>query len=330
MRICWIGTLPLCMALTGCQLVSNAYHNLSYEVKLSSAEVQEHGYYEKLALASWQETVQGDDCREIPKDYERGFKDGFIDFVEFGGSGKPPSVPPKCYWEPQYRTPDGAAAIQAWYAGFRQGVAVAQRSGYRRWVTLPTAQSTQGVGGHPGVPPQPCPGEPGPIEIQQGATTTHGNPPPPSSQPPSSAATTLGASSGASSGAGSGAASRDFPPSNDPLSGDPTAHGAHKNAISRDIPWSNVQPSGDARLPIEAGAGSMPQDVPPLVAQMPVDPAGPGAADQGAIPQGAIPQTSLSLRIRFGTPAPAELAEPAEPFGRIVPAEPTEPRRSPF
>jgi hypothetical protein len=76
------------------------------------------------------------------KDYAEGFKDGFIDYLQFGGSGQPPYAPPKRYWGPNYRTPEGYRAIEDWFAGFRHGVTAAKESGYRPWVTLPSASTT--------------------------------------------------------------------------------------------------------------------------------------------------------------------------------------------
>ena len=137
----WLGALALCI-LTGCHLANNAVHNLTYEAKLATAEIQEQCNYEKLARASWQTVRANEDCRGVPKDYAQGFKDGFVDYLQFGGSGRPPFVPPKRYWGPRHRTLEGYRAVEAWYAGFRHGVEAAHHSGYRQWVTLPSAHTT--------------------------------------------------------------------------------------------------------------------------------------------------------------------------------------------
>jgi hypothetical protein len=154
MWIRWLGTFALCTLPMGCQLASNAVHNVSYEAKLTAAEVLDRCKYEKLARASW-ECVQREDRRTFSADYADGFKDGFVDYLQFGGSGQPPYVPPKQYWGRRFRTPEGHQAVEEWFAGFRHGVAAAQQAGYREWVTVPTAQSTETP---PGLPSGAVPG----------------------------------------------------------------------------------------------------------------------------------------------------------------------------
>src|SRR5947207_1402939 len=40
-------------------------------------------------------------------DWERGFKDGFADYLYAGGTGLPPPLPPREYWTTAYETPGG-------------------------------------------------------------------------------------------------------------------------------------------------------------------------------------------------------------------------------
>lgn len=72
-------------------------------------------------------------------DYERGYKDGFTDYLDFGGCGEPPPVPPRRYWKNAYQTPEGHQAIQDWFAGFRNGVSDAEASGWRHFATVPSS-----------------------------------------------------------------------------------------------------------------------------------------------------------------------------------------------
>jgi hypothetical protein len=48
-----------------------------------------------------------------------------------------PPVPPNRYRRKEYMTPEGAAAIEEWYAGFRHGAATAMASGLRNLVVIP-------------------------------------------------------------------------------------------------------------------------------------------------------------------------------------------------
>ena len=144
--------------MTGCQLAGNAVKNVNYEFELATAEILERCNYEKLAQASWQ-TLRPP--QTVPKEYAQGFKDGFVDYLQFGGSGQPPYVPPKRFWGPHYRTPEGYQANENWFAGFHLGTAMAQQSGYRKWVTLPSAPPTA-------LPPPvlpPAPVQPVPVPV---------------------------------------------------------------------------------------------------------------------------------------------------------------------
>jgi len=72
--------------------------------------------------------------------YHDGFVDGFLDYVEAGGTGEPPYLPPFRYRLTRYRTSaDGEAVTEAWYAGFRDGSGAARVSGLRElnYVPLP-------------------------------------------------------------------------------------------------------------------------------------------------------------------------------------------------
>jgi hypothetical protein len=71
------------------------------------------------------------------KPFYEGFLEGFIDYVEAGGTGEPPYLPPFRYRLSEHRTTEGHAAIQDWYAGFRQGAAAARASGLRELNCVP-------------------------------------------------------------------------------------------------------------------------------------------------------------------------------------------------
>lgn len=84
----------------------------------------------------WSEFCQNSD-KSFPKAYHRGFVEGFVDYVEAGGNGEPPYLPPFRYRLTLFRTPDGVAAIEDWYAGFRHGAAIAKESGLREYSYVP-------------------------------------------------------------------------------------------------------------------------------------------------------------------------------------------------
>ncbi|QDS96938.1 hypothetical protein [Adhaeretor mobilis] len=71
--------------------------------------------------------------------YETGFKDGFVDYVYAGGSGEPPAIPPRKYWNVGVRSSGGSAEATDWFAGFRSGSQVAHNEGYREQALVPAS-----------------------------------------------------------------------------------------------------------------------------------------------------------------------------------------------
>jgi hypothetical protein len=92
-----------------------------------------------LAEESWRSFQQNSPGTHFSKDFGSGYVFGFADYVEKGGSGNPPVVPPLRYRKVRYETPEGHQQIADWFAGCRAGVAAAMASGYRQNVILPMA-----------------------------------------------------------------------------------------------------------------------------------------------------------------------------------------------
>lgn len=93
---------------------------------------------ERRAAEAWEQLCQSSG-RKHSDPYGDGFREGFVDYVEAGGTGEPPYLPPFRYRLTKYRTADGVQVIESWYAGFRHGAAVARESGLRElnYVPLP-------------------------------------------------------------------------------------------------------------------------------------------------------------------------------------------------
>ncbi len=81
------------------------------------------------------------ECEPFSVDEQCGFLDGFADYLDAGGNGNPPPLPPRRYWRTEHENPDGYQAMQDWYRGYAQGAAAAQASGYRELVTICTSDS---------------------------------------------------------------------------------------------------------------------------------------------------------------------------------------------
>jgi hypothetical protein len=128
--------------------------NLAYESALQTDNVLTCLRNRRLANEAWTQAQGADPGHGYSKDYARGFTDGFADYLDTGGCGGPPPLPARRYWLLHYRTPQGHAAINDWFAGFQHGVAAAQESGYRRWVTVPSPAPGPEIL-HPPPPPPP-------------------------------------------------------------------------------------------------------------------------------------------------------------------------------
>ena len=92
--------------------------------------------YRELALQVWQqEALHWPEMAALP-DYTLGFRDGFVDYVYAGGTGEPPPVPPRHFWNVALRAPDGRQRVAQWFAGYRHGARAARDGGFRQLGTV--------------------------------------------------------------------------------------------------------------------------------------------------------------------------------------------------
>jgi len=59
----------------------------------------------RLARRAWDEARRSHPEEEYSADFAAGFKDGFADYLESGGNGQPPAVPPFRDRLARYQTP---------------------------------------------------------------------------------------------------------------------------------------------------------------------------------------------------------------------------------
>lgn len=129
----------LAVFLPGCTVCQNARRTLFSEPSQYSWKAdRRHSIkaYRAWADLAWSQQISASSEMPFSCDYEAGFKDGFVDFVYAGGSGEPPPVPPRQYWNLDHRTPQGRAGAEDWFAGFRHGAQVARTDGYREQATI--------------------------------------------------------------------------------------------------------------------------------------------------------------------------------------------------
>ena len=132
-----------CLLSSGCNGVfQNAFHTLIVEPFQYGAHVDRHVTSQRnfeLAQRTWDEMQASAPDQEVSADYEHGFKDGYVDYLDAGGTCEPPPVPPRKYWNDTYRSPGGKQSINDWFAGFRDGATMARDGGYRELVTVPSS-----------------------------------------------------------------------------------------------------------------------------------------------------------------------------------------------
>jgi len=84
-------------------------------------------------------------------DFADGFRAGYADYLESGGPGCPPAVPPLRYRRRDHLNPEGHARVRDYFEGFKTGTDVAATGGRRPYLTVPVLMSDP-------PPPGPLPG----------------------------------------------------------------------------------------------------------------------------------------------------------------------------
>jgi hypothetical protein len=128
-------------SLSGCSVYDKIIHNAIIDPAHYDRYSDKLGRCVRdkcLAEEAWDE-ICARDGDVYSRHYYRGFMDGFTDYLDAGGSGDPPPLPPRSYWRLYYQTPEGHEAIQDWFSGFRHGADVARASGVRDLVTVPVS-----------------------------------------------------------------------------------------------------------------------------------------------------------------------------------------------
>jgi hypothetical protein len=128
------GLLLACA--TGCGVFRSGTEVLTTTTVQAVSDCLEQHRNRQWADGVWDDLIAHNPGIAPSADYERGFKAGFADYLYRGGPVELPALPPWRYRWLKYRSPEGAAAVRDWFAGYRYGAAVVRDSGLRRWVTV--------------------------------------------------------------------------------------------------------------------------------------------------------------------------------------------------
>ncbi|HEX2473432.1 MAG TPA: hypothetical protein VHK01_01725, partial [Lacipirellulaceae bacterium] len=129
-----IALVACCVSAMGCTICQQARRTLWQEPAAYSWKHDRRRSAEAYLL--WANAELAEEASRCPDlfgdpDYIMGFRDGFVDFVWAGGTGEPPPIPPRQFWNVMLRSPNGKARANLWFDGYRHGAAVARDGGYR-------------------------------------------------------------------------------------------------------------------------------------------------------------------------------------------------------
>lgn len=125
----WVAMLLL--AVSGCSSINDCI--VDYEM-----DCRNH----ILAQKAWGEWSWCYDELDHPWHFAKGFKDGYRAILE-GDSGCQPTLPPKCYWKPQFQNATGRSMTNAWFDGYAHGALAAQKDGYGNLQQIPISPTAR-------------------------------------------------------------------------------------------------------------------------------------------------------------------------------------------
>lgn len=124
-------TACLLPVLTGCGSV----RNLTSDTRLAYSQFCVEHDLRKCARVAWQTVRTQHPRRAFTDEFRDGFLDGYVDYLDRGGS-PPPAVPPLKYVrDKKYFTPEGHCLFRDYSLGFKYGTDVAIASGRREFLT---------------------------------------------------------------------------------------------------------------------------------------------------------------------------------------------------
>lgn len=129
--------LPL-LCFTGCSWLPFAVDNAVGTPVTVIHEYKFKQQCKKLAELAWETACQEPSHRlHRSSEYEKGFKAGFIDYLDCNGNGEPPGTLPRHLRNPVLRNAEQQQDIFDWIAGFRHGASVASQEQWRTRIVVP-------------------------------------------------------------------------------------------------------------------------------------------------------------------------------------------------
>ncbi len=129
--------IGLSFASSGCGIIEYTAINAAILPARCINQCRARIHEREAADHAWKQVAQSCPDGQYSVDYEKGFKRGFVQYLDRNGDGQPPGAPPACYRCLHGETPAGVQAVRDWYAGYNHGARVAQETGIRSWIVVP-------------------------------------------------------------------------------------------------------------------------------------------------------------------------------------------------
>lgn len=132
-----VAVVALSLGSSGCGIIK--YSALNTVVAPARLVNECRNRNEECAAAdvAWKQVQAACPDGRASKAYAKGFKKGFVEYLDANGNHQPPGMPPLWLRTMPFESPAGHQAIEDWYAGYRHGAQVAHDSGIRRWIVVP-------------------------------------------------------------------------------------------------------------------------------------------------------------------------------------------------
>jgi hypothetical protein len=159
-------------AVAGCNIAQNAARNIVNEPHVVRTQRAIEHDLRKDARAAWREVRADYPRHAFTAEFRDGFLDGYVDYLDRGGNGSLPAVPPAKYTRhAKYYTENGQCLVKDYFLGFQYGQEIAIATGKRQFLTVPVLLPQEPTGppafaiepgpaAHALPPPMPVPAPP--------------------------------------------------------------------------------------------------------------------------------------------------------------------------
>jgi len=134
-------------AVLGCNLARNAARTLINEPQVVHTQNGIEHELRRAGRAAWAEVREEYPRKAFTAEFRDGFLDGYVDYLDRGGNGSLPAVPPSKYTRnKKYFTEDGQCLLKDYFLGFKYGQEIAIATNKRQFLTVPVLIPQQASG----------------------------------------------------------------------------------------------------------------------------------------------------------------------------------------